>query len=530
MSTVRVVRPRPLGVNDRIPVFWAGQDPPQELKNIDGGALYRHILAADTPTSNRKRKRGERYHAPKEGEALDHFSPLRRAHQQQQQGPGSPIAVPRVREVPDYELNQQAAAHHGPMFHGDINAVPYLRHKELLPGMYDEHHQAEYDADDEDMAFIAGINNPKTPSAAVDRLPLVDFERAMDLLERLHLEAVQEWWAEQQSAGVGPHVPRVPSMKHLLPRSEALTALSGLLPDKKVATQVLEYWLRRRQQEGGPLLSRLWFEQPWKNRRRLNDEDALEALYMLRNELEVVRTLADQVRKREKLKPHAAAGSSSGQSSSELEDAAAEVEPQEQQVAWNEADDDEAEDHNQHTEDDDESDEDFEPAGPRTPRKQPQAAVGGGAAANAGVEPMAHQRNKQQPQQRGQHAGRKADTSAQQTCEVHVLKPHNRQSKQPHRAGSKQVAHAQQKLGSQQAGSKAPCASAAAARAVTASGAAVRPQAARPGSGGRRAVAVSSKHRFRHPRSIGAAELRSLGIVSIVGNHLEAAARSSKRR
>jgi hypothetical protein len=66
MSTVRVVRPRPLGVNDRIPVFWAGQDPPQELKNIDGGALYRHINAADTPTTNRKRKRGERYHAPKE--------------------------------------------------------------------------------------------------------------------------------------------------------------------------------------------------------------------------------------------------------------------------------------------------------------------------------------------------------------------------------------------------------------------------------------------------------------------------------
>jgi hypothetical protein len=55
-------------------------------------------------------------------------------------------------------------------------------------------------------------------------------------------------------------------MKHLLPRSEALAALAGLLPDKKVATQVLEYWLRRRQQEGGPLLSRMWFEQPWKVR------------------------------------------------------------------------------------------------------------------------------------------------------------------------------------------------------------------------------------------------------------------------
>jgi hypothetical protein len=66
MSTVRVVRPRPLGVNDRIPVFWAGQEPSQELKAVDGGALYMHLVAVSTPTTNRKRKRTEKYHAPKE--------------------------------------------------------------------------------------------------------------------------------------------------------------------------------------------------------------------------------------------------------------------------------------------------------------------------------------------------------------------------------------------------------------------------------------------------------------------------------
>jgi hypothetical protein len=66
MSTVRVVRPRPLGVNDRIPVFWAGQEPSQELKAVDGGALYRHLVASSTPTTNRKRKRTQKYHAPKE--------------------------------------------------------------------------------------------------------------------------------------------------------------------------------------------------------------------------------------------------------------------------------------------------------------------------------------------------------------------------------------------------------------------------------------------------------------------------------
>jgi hypothetical protein len=70
MSTVRVVRPRPLGVNDRIPVFWAGQEPSQELKAVDGGALYRHLVASSTPTNNRKRKRTEKYHAPKEVRSL----------------------------------------------------------------------------------------------------------------------------------------------------------------------------------------------------------------------------------------------------------------------------------------------------------------------------------------------------------------------------------------------------------------------------------------------------------------------------
>jgi len=53
-------------------------------------------------------------------------------------------------------------------------------------------------------------------------------------------------------------------MKALLPRMVALEALSALLPDRKLAAQVLDYWLKKRAEEGGPLLARLWFEQPWK--------------------------------------------------------------------------------------------------------------------------------------------------------------------------------------------------------------------------------------------------------------------------
>ncbi|WIA32219.1 hypothetical protein OEZ86_003068 [Tetradesmus obliquus] len=365
MSTVRVVRPRPLGVNDRIPVFWAGQEPSQELKAVDGGALYRHLVASSTPTTNRKRKRTQKYHAPKEGEAHEHFSPLRRAAEQK--GPSSPIHIPRVREVEDYALNQAAAATFGPMISGDIAAAPYIRHKELLPGMYEEHQVPEYDADDKDMAWLHNVNTKNgqnnglfaaavglyhqvaqriartssdaaaaTPTAPVElRLSLDTFEKAINMLELMHFDAVKAWWEEQQGgpSTSAPQIPEVPAMKRLLPRAVALEGLTGLVPDPKLALQLLEYWLRRRQQEGGPLLARLWFEQPWKlvafaefvvsddedfdehlpfmaveprsahgksrrggasRRRAISEEDALDALCGLRNELEVLRTLADQ--------------------------------------------------------------------------------------------------------------------------------------------------------------------------------------------------------------------------------------------
>jgi hypothetical protein len=76
----------------------------------------------------------------------------------QNQGLSDPIHIPRVREVEDYALNQQAAAPFGPMISGDIAAAPYIRHKELLPGMYEEHEVPEYDADDKDMAWLHNVN------------------------------------------------------------------------------------------------------------------------------------------------------------------------------------------------------------------------------------------------------------------------------------------------------------------------------------------------------------------------------------
>ena len=67
-----------------------------------------------------------------------------------------PIAIPKVRVIEDYHMNQQAAAHHEPMIRGNIAAAPYLRHQH--PGVYDEHQQAEYNIDDEDVAWLNNLN------------------------------------------------------------------------------------------------------------------------------------------------------------------------------------------------------------------------------------------------------------------------------------------------------------------------------------------------------------------------------------
>jgi hypothetical protein len=65
MSLVRTVRPRPLGVDERIPVYWAGHEVSAEVKAIDGGSLYRYLVAG-TPKTGQKRQRGDKYHAPRE--------------------------------------------------------------------------------------------------------------------------------------------------------------------------------------------------------------------------------------------------------------------------------------------------------------------------------------------------------------------------------------------------------------------------------------------------------------------------------
>lgn len=66
MSSVRVVRPRPLGLDERIPVYWSGEEAPLQIRAVDGGALWRYLQEAETQERSRKRQRGPKYKAPKE--------------------------------------------------------------------------------------------------------------------------------------------------------------------------------------------------------------------------------------------------------------------------------------------------------------------------------------------------------------------------------------------------------------------------------------------------------------------------------
>jgi hypothetical protein len=42
--------------------------------------------------------------------------------------------------------------------------------------------------------------------------------------------------------------------------------LEELLGERRLARQVYDYWAAKRAAEGGPLLSQLWFEEPWRVR------------------------------------------------------------------------------------------------------------------------------------------------------------------------------------------------------------------------------------------------------------------------
>ncbi|KXZ51216.1 hypothetical protein GPECTOR_13g703 [Gonium pectorale] len=162
------------------------------------------------------------------------------------------------------------------------------------------------------------------------------YEKLVGVLERAHFRALQqrkELWQADVKAG---KVPKLPAADKILPWEAALAATKVEQPPLQPLPRALyNHWLKRRKQERGPLLGCLWYEQPWKaicfrsrepgcegqqgdmpfmatetknstriawNRLRIDKKEARERLMEARDELELLRTMADQVRKRERLK------------------------------------------------------------------------------------------------------------------------------------------------------------------------------------------------------------------------------------
>jgi hypothetical protein len=122
----------------------------------------------------------------------------------------------------------------------------------------------------------------------------------------------------------------LPSISELFPLKKCLKA-RGLSLDSKVVRRVYNYWKKKHEKAGRPLIQRLWYEPPWHKKaadattaasdgddvfsgydvpttlsrirkRKMNDFEVQSRFDILRRDLEMVRTMADLIRRREKLK------------------------------------------------------------------------------------------------------------------------------------------------------------------------------------------------------------------------------------
>ncbi|KAL6762409.1 hypothetical protein V8C86DRAFT_2517622 [Haematococcus lacustris] len=314
----RQTRPRPLSLDERVPLVFTTQKP-----TADGTLLDPELIAF-----------------LKSEEARDQA--VRQAAEKQQKQVAvadAPIHVPAVSPVKDYPIIR-AALPVAPQY-AEL-ATAYFRYQDL--GAY-QAVLTQYDADEVDEAWLQAFNAKlaKGSKAGVPRsdagveagassLSLDRLESLMHRLELLHFEALQARAAGWQPDVKAGKVPTLPSTQALLSRTTAVDKLADIEGGASLVRAVWTHWLGRRQEVGGPLLPHLWLEEPWKSvcfrdpehpdrqgpmpfmvadtcsgrgpgtLRNLTGREAWGLLTDVRSEMEALRTLADQVRKRERLK------------------------------------------------------------------------------------------------------------------------------------------------------------------------------------------------------------------------------------
>jgi hypothetical protein len=227
---------------------------------------------------------------------------------------------------------------------------PFLRYVQPTPDDLDL--SIEYDLDEEDEEWLANYNesvkkhgggNSKARSA---KKPLAEewLEHLIDRMEKEYTAELQrhpEKWV--LGAGAGNNIgdgsaPEVslPPIEEVFPLEKCLQ-LEGINQYESVVKAVYKYWVVKHRKAGRPLIPRLWYEPPWDKKaaarrlasaagegddggdgvfaghesplalagirkRRMDIMEVRGRFENIRRDLEAARTLADQVRRREKLK------------------------------------------------------------------------------------------------------------------------------------------------------------------------------------------------------------------------------------
>lgn len=221
----------------------------------------------------------------------------------------------------------------------------YLRYMQPTPDDLDQ--AIEYDLDEEDEKWLEKYNKKGI------QLNEEWMEHLMDRMEKEYTSELQKhpekWILKKQQGhdngqgytkggkgsvkglmGTLPPPLILPPISEIFPLGKCLEA-RGLNLDGTIVRDVYNYWKRKHQKSGRPLIQRLWYEPPWHRKatdttaktaenedvfagydvpstlsrirkRKMNDAEVQLRFDCMRRDLEMVRTIADLVRRREKLK------------------------------------------------------------------------------------------------------------------------------------------------------------------------------------------------------------------------------------
>ncbi|KAL0045735.1 hypothetical protein WJX82_003086 [Trebouxia sp. C0006] len=340
----RTVRPRQLHVNDKMRVVVGTDDP--DIAGIDGGAFLEYLQRQEEEAQQgassvrlsalqpRVAVIGHTFKPIPASLEAPELSVLGKSLPAVRQEAASAIATPSYTNIQS-SLGQESAT-------GGKSA--YIRY--VVPTPDDEEATVEYNLDEEDEEWLQHHCQGKA------KMSEDEMEQLMDALEKMHHTELQkhpERWANligsplpaKDGKGKGKASSdglQLPDVDTVLPLQ---TAMQGLSSQPAAAVKaVYVHWCQKRQYSERPLLQRLWYEPPWhrltvagskgkaktegeseddvpfmaqeerrplRARKTMQLQDVDSKLRDMRDDLEQVRILADQCRRREKLRKRALA-------------------------------------------------------------------------------------------------------------------------------------------------------------------------------------------------------------------------------